>query len=352
MEFDVNCASAGGLLTLLTLRGVGPRRAERIAAQFATLGDVRDARAEQLTKVMPGGTAGELNYKCAWERAFAHTARVLEDARKHSVRVLAPSDSEYPAWLREIRDRPPVVYVKGQLDTGRRYVACIGTREPSRFGAVVTERITCHLVEHGWGIVSGLAIGIDTVAHRSTLDAKGHTVAVLANGLEAVYPKANEGLADEIVACGGALLSEQPFGVPALPRNLISRDRLQSGMSAGTIVMQTGIVGGSMHTARFTLLQGRRLLAPVPRGMHAEDAKSQGLLALTGRSGARLSALLGAKGKYRNVLESVYRDKPPAVPIKGCADYSMMLEQLSEVLSHRGLNATSGPDDLLVEAPL
>ena len=332
MDFDVSCESADGLLTLLALRGIGPRRAERIAARFATLGDVREAAPEELKAVVPGEGCGGLGDECAWERAFSSAARVLEEARTHTVRVLAASDPAYPTWLRRIRDRPPVVYVKGELLTGRRYVACIGTREPSRFGIVVTQRITSYLVEHGWGIVSGLATGIDTVAHRCTLEARGHTVAVLANGLEAVYPKANEHLADEILANGGALLSEQPFGVPAVPRNLISRDRLQSGMSAGTIVMQTDIVGGSMHTARFTLLQRRKLFAPVPRGMHAEDAKSQGILALTGKSGARLSGLLAARGEYRDILEGEYRDRPPAVPIKSRADYGLILEQLKGML--------------------
>ena len=336
MGFHVKCESAAGLLTLLAVRGIGPRRAERIAAHFATLGDVRDAGAEQLRGIVPGGAAGELNDKRIWQAAFCDAERVLGEAREHSVRVLAPSDSEYPPWLREIGDRPAVVYLKGKLVADRRYVACIGTREPSRFGTVVAQRITRHLVEHGWGIVSGLAVGIDTLAHRTALETKGHTVAVLANGLEAVYPKVNEGLAEEIVANGGALLSEQPFGVPARPRHLVSRDRLQSGMSVGTIVMQTGIVGGSMHTARFTLLQGRRLLAPVPCGLHAADARSQGLLALTGKRGTELCELLGAQGQYRNILEGVYGDRPPAIPIKGRADYIVMLERLNEMLSAGG----------------
>ena len=172
MDFDVNCASADGLLTLLALRGIGPRRAERIAARFATLGDVRDAGPDELKAMVPGNGDGVLSDKSTWEKAFSRAARVLEDASKYAVRVLAVKDAEYPTWLREIRDRPPVVYVKGNLLAGRRYVACIGTREPSRFGTVVTQRITSHLVEHDWGIVSGLATGIDTAAHRCALARK------------------------------------------------------------------------------------------------------------------------------------------------------------------------------------
>ena len=115
MGFDVSCVSVTGLLTLLALPGIGPRRAERIAARFTTLGDVRDAGPNRLKGMVRPGADGELYDKRAWQDAFAHTARVLEDARNHGVRVLAPSDSEYPQWLREIGDRPPVVYLKGKL---------------------------------------------------------------------------------------------------------------------------------------------------------------------------------------------------------------------------------------------
>ena len=332
MKLDIRCDSAEGLLTLLAIRGIGPQAAERIAARFATLGDVRDASPRHLAEVVSDSVRSLLRDEHAWKSARVHALRILDQADEHSVRVLTAADGEYPVWLREIPDRPPVIYVKGKLPPGRRYIACIGTREPSRFGELATQRITAHLVENGWSIVSGLAIGIDTLAHQAALDAKGHTVAVLANGLETVYPKRNKALADRILGAGGAWLSEQPFGVAVLPRNLVRRDRLQSGMSAGTIVMQTDIEGGSMHTVRFTLLQKRRLFAPVPDGQHSEEPKSRGVLALTRKSGADLSELLGAQGEYRDLLQSLYRDKPPAVPLNSSEDYRDLLGQLNEML--------------------
>lgn len=130
----------------------------------------------------------------------------------------------------------------------------------------MTQRIVEQLVNADWTIVSGLALGIDSVAHAATLGKKGRAIAVLAGGLDNVYPKENTRLAEEILASGGALVSEQPFGVPAIPRNLIQRDRLQSGLSVGTFVMQTDVKGGSMHTVRYTLQQERLLFAPVPQG--------------------------------------------------------------------------------------
>ena len=333
MNPDIRCDSADGLLTLLALRGIGPQTAEKIADRFATLGDVRDASPKHLAEIVPSKVDGILRDEHAWEKAYTRALRILDQAHEHSVRVLTAIDDKYPTWLREIPDRPPVIYVKGTLPPGRRYVACIGTRKPSRFGELATQRITTHLVENGWSIVSGLALGVDTLAHQAALDAKGYTVAVMANGLETIYPKKSKALAYRILDAGGAWLSEQPFGTPAIPSNLVSRDRLQSGMSAGTIVMQTDIKGGSMHTLRFTLLQRRRLFAPVPSGQHSKEPKSQGVLALTRKSGADLSKLLDAQGKYRDLLQSVYRDKPPAIPLNSREDYHDLIKQLDKMLS-------------------
>jgi DNA processing protein len=186
------------------------------------------------------------------------------------------------------------------------------------------------LVEKGWSIVSGLAIGVDTEAHRQAIAAQGHTVAILANGLDKVYPRENKSLAEEILANGGALVSEQPFGMAATPTNLVQRDRLQSGMSVATIVMQTDIEGGSMHTARFTLTQRRRLLAPVPTGIHASEAKSQGILALTQKTGRELSSLLKKiPSEYADLLQRCFPDRPPAMPIASRDDYDAVIAILT-----------------------
>lgn len=335
MNPDIKCASADGLLTLLAIRGIGPRAAERIATRFATLGEVRNASPQQLAASISRVAIGQTCEDRAWEMAYSRSVRIIEEAQEHSVRVLAASDQGYPAWLRDIPDRPPVIYVKGSLPVGRRFVACIGTREPSQFGDQVTRRIALLLAENGWSIVSGLAIGVDTVAHEAALAAGGHTVAVLANGLESVYPKRNTSLAAQILDSGGAWLSERPFGTPAIPHNLIRRDRLQSGMSAGTIVMQTGLRGGSMHTVRFTLLQGRKLFAPVPCGRHANDERCKGILALTQQLGAELGNLLEAQGEYRRLLQGVYRNKPPAIPLIGRQDYGALLAELDNALTDK-----------------
>ena len=240
-------------------------------------------------------------------------------------------DDDYPDWLRQISDRPPILHVRGRLRPGRRYVACVGTRQPSVFGQAAARGISGFLAAQGWTIVSGLALGVDTLCHEATLEAGGHTVAILANGLDSVYPAQNRGLAERILAAGGALLSEQPLGTPALPRHLVSRDRLQSGMSAATIVMQTDLLGGTMHTVRFTLLQDRLLIAPVPQETHADEPKSRGILALTQHTGAELAPLVGASGAYAELLTKKFADRPVALPLYGRDSYAPLLEMLEKM---------------------
>lgn len=250
----------------------------------------------------------------------------------HETYTLTPADAEYPSWLRLAQDRPPVVYVRGSLPPDRRCVACVGTRQPSPFGKAAARGISRFLAAHGWSIVSGLAVGVDTLCHEAALEAGGHTVAVLANGLDSVYPRQNTGLADRILDAGGALLSEQPPGTPALPKHLFRRNRIQSGMSAATVVMQTDLVGGTMHTARYTLLQGRLLIAPVPQGVHVTEAKSRGLVALTQRTGTDLARLLEAKEAYANLLIRKFADRPVAMSLTGREDYDRLLEALETLV--------------------
>ena len=240
-------------------------------------------------------------------------------------------DEDYPDWLRQISDRPTILHVRGRLRPGRRYVACVGTRQPSVFGQAAACAISGFLAAHDWTIVSGLALGVDTLCHEAALEAGGHTVAILANGLDSVYPAQNRGLAERILAAGGALLSEQPLGTPALPRNLVSRDRLQSGMSAATIVMQTDLIGGTMHTVRFALLQGRPLIAPVPQEAHADEPKSRGILALTQRTGTELVRLVGASGAYAEHLTKKFADRSVALPLDDRDGYAALLDMLEKM---------------------
>jgi DNA processing protein len=296
---------------------------------------VRDASPDSLSGTVSTQAYSNFRDFAVWAAALERANRTIQEARRYEVTILTVADEQYPDWLRTITDHPPLLFLKGKLQGGLRHVATIGTREPSLFGEEVTRRIVSVLAEKGWSIVSGLALGIDALSHQAALDSGGHTVAILGNGLDTVYPKKNARLAEEILTNGGALLSEQMFGTPAIPRNLVQRDRLQCGMSAGTVVMQTDVIGGSMHTVRFTLMQKRLLFAPVPSGSHANERPSRGTMALTHLHGPELARLLNANGEYASLLENDFRDRLVATPLTNRDDYMKLLSMLDTAISSR-----------------
>jgi DNA processing protein len=317
-----------GLLTLMGLRGVGPATAERLAKTFTSFQALFESPADRIRRVTSASVSETLRQTTLLAQARAEADRIIEDAARLGVKIVSVFDETYPAALRLLPDRPAIIYVRGALPLGERNVACIGTREPSDFGVAVTERIVETLVSSNWSIVSGLALGIDAISHRAALRHGGRTIAIMGGGLDSIYPKQNIKLAEEILESNGTLISEQPFGVPPSPRNLVSRDRLQSGLSIATFVMQTDIKGGSMHTVRFTLMQGRLLFAPVPQGRHAEELKSQGILALTQCPANELVDRIRAEGEYRRLLLSRFGRKPVATPLLSWMNYEAMLDCL------------------------
>lgn len=141
-------------------------------------------------------------------------------------------------------------------------MAVIGTREPTEHGVVIARNITKWFASSGWNIVSGLAKGVDTIAHKTTLRSPSKTIAVMAQGLEKVYPAENKHLATEIVTNGGLLISEYPYNASTYRNNFVQRDRIQAGLSSGVIMVQSDINGGSLHASRAILKYGRYLIVP------------------------------------------------------------------------------------------
>jgi DNA protecting protein DprA len=245
-----------------------------IAVEYATLltrlvvvGGLRTAQRRALEEglLRDGGAQAEARGR----DQLAEVERVGAD-------VLVLGDSDYPARPGSIVDAPPIMFARGRREPDTRAVACVGTRSPTDFGRTAALRLSETLAREGWTVVSGLALGIDTVAHEAALAVGGRTVAVLGNGLETVYPAANRLLAERIVQAGGLLLSEQPCGTPALARNLVARDRLQSGLAVATILFESSITGGAMHTARFAREQGRLLACAVPPARYATIDSTSG----------------------------------------------------------------------------
>jgi DNA processing protein len=263
MNARLDLRSAQGLMALQRLPGVGRVTALRTALHGGA----------------PERLAGASSDDQGLAEAYEWAAQELDRYHSLGVEVVDFFDKRYPPRLSEIADPPVLLFVRGNVGllAGSRFVAVVGTREPSRFGETAARSITSAVAERDWGVVSGLARGIDTIAHRIALEHGTPTIAVLGCGLDRIYPPENEGLAEKIVASGGALVSELPLGAPPIPRNLIARDRIQSGTAVAVVIAQTGAAGGAMHTARFAAEQGRPVFCPVPPN---ENGKNEGLRVL------------------------------------------------------------------------
>ena len=182
-------------------------------------------------------------------------------------------------------------------------VAIVGTRQPTSFGRRVAQAVAGSAVAAGFAVISGLAAGVDTVAHESVLAAGGLTWAVLGSGVDVPTPRSNTALADKIVASGGGLVAEVPPGTPVRSRQLVARDRIQSGLSLAVVICQCEIGSGAMHTARFAAIQGRVLVVARPRGPDSALSACSGNLALIDPDGCDPS-LLSATGPAADLVRA------------------------------------------------
>jgi len=186
----------------------------------------------------------------------------FERAHAAGATVLVPDDAAYPRQLLEIYDPPAVLRVLGDVDAlSRPGIAVVGTRHPTPYGVGMTERLACDLAARGLIIISGMARGIDSAAHRGAVNARAKTVAVFGTGIDVIYPKENQKLSEQILACGGALVSEFPTGTSPAPQNFPIRNRVISGLSRGVLVVEAGEYSGTRITARCALEQCREVFA-------------------------------------------------------------------------------------------
>lgn len=246
-------------------QGIGPVRLRALIDYF---GDVETAWHASAVSLRAAGLNQAAIEQLLYARSRLDLAEELKLLERHGIRALTWQDPDYPKLLREIDQPPPVLYVKGTLLPQDEFaVAMVGTRNASVYGKQVAERLATGLAENGVTVVSGLALGIDGIAHRAALAAGGRTLAVLACGLDEVYPPRHRGLAREIVA-SGALVSDYAVGVRPEARNFPPRNRLISGLSLGTVVVEAGERSGALITLQFALEQGRDTFA-VPGNVHS-----------------------------------------------------------------------------------
>ncbi len=212
----------------------------------------------------------------------------LEKLNMEGITVLAVDDKDYPESLRNISDPPICLYVKGTLlKSSKRapelsleipiYFAIVGTRKPTSYGRQIAYKFARELTEAGFIIVSGMAMGIDTIAHQATLDAGGKTIAVLGCGVNIVYPAINRNLYQNIIKTGGAVISEFPPNQTVLKGLFISRNRIISGLSKGVLIAEGGEYSGSLITAKYAGIQGKDVFA-VPSHISSEMSQAPNLL--------------------------------------------------------------------------
>lgn len=186
---------------------------------------------------------------------------IWEKLERNSIEIISVMDDGYPELLKEIHNPPFLLYIKGKLTKAdENAIAIVGSRRCTDYGKSAALDTASKLAESGITIISGLAFGIDTQSHKGALKAGGRTIAVLGNGLDQVYPAENFDLAQQIIK-NGAIISEQPIGMPGLIQNFPARNRIISGLSKGVLIVEAGEKSGTIHTANFALEQNRQLYA-------------------------------------------------------------------------------------------
>jgi len=241
------------------VKGLGPRRLAALTGYFGSPENVWQAGERQLASVP--GIPRKVIELLLEKRNLLNPEEEMRKLEKNGITVVAENERGYPSKLRHIYDPPPILYVRGNVGVlSMPMVAVVGARKASYYGLKVAENISRDLSQAGLCIVSGLARGIDTAAHRGALGISNPTVAVLGCGLDVVYPRENKKVLDEIIE-KGAVISEFPPGTPPVAGNFPQRNRLISGVSEGVLVIEAAENSGSLITTDFALEQGRDVFA-------------------------------------------------------------------------------------------
>ncbi|WP_348269969.1 DNA-processing protein DprA [Edaphobacter paludis] len=349
-------------MALTLTPGLGPTR---IARAVKALGAAERLFEISLTELeatgMPAQSAQFIFDGKAREAAENEMQRVAEAGGS----ILTQADEAYPERLREIYDPPSVLWIRGNVDLlARPGIAVVGTRHPSPYGAGMAEMLSRDLANRRLVILSGMARGVDTAAHKGAIEAGGKTVAVWGTGIDVIYPKENKKLAENIVASGGTIVSEYPLGTFPAPQNFPIRNRILSGMSIGVLVIEAAEYSGTRITARCAMEQNRDVYA-VPGNVTNKNAWGPNTLI---KQGAKLTATwedvwedlpsqirrqledeIGASGEDESKLAesaSLFSNKPlpqheQTVLDKLRHDESMQLEDLIE-----GLEAELGSAEI------
>ena len=277
--------------------GLGPTRARKLIEHLGSAEAVLHA---SLTELESTGIPVVSAQSLATGKSAELAREEIAQAAAADIAMVSLDDPSYPPRLKEIYDPPLILRVRGNPDVlTKPGIAMVGTRHPTPYGSGMAERLACDLAAQGLVIISGMARGIDTSSHRGAISAKGKTVAVFGTGVDVIYPKENSRLSEQILALGGALISEFPLGTFAAPQNFPIRNRIISGMSVGVLVVEAAEYSGTRITARCALEQNRDVFA-VPGNVTNKNSWGPNTLI---KQGAKLVA----------TWEDVWEDLPTEV---------------------------------------
>lgn len=255
-----NNSSLRNLLALSLVPGFGTKRVKQLLTQFPDPSKIFKLSKSELRTVEGIGEASALTLLSfdAWDEVD----ETIEATEKVKANILTIADENYPQLLKQIYDPPILLWYKGDIEAlSESGIAVVGTRNTTSYGKKMAKKLSTELAENGLCIFSGLAHGIDSVAHQSAVDVGSKTVAVLGSGIDWIYPAANKDLANAIVKGGGVVITEYPPKSKPDAGNFPVRNRIVSGLSLGTLVVESGIQGGSIITADLALDQNREVFA-------------------------------------------------------------------------------------------
>jgi len=289
----MNLQTQKGLLLLSRIPGVGVTRLRALLTRFHSIDHIFNASISELARTPNIGTTTAENISKFLHspdrlKVEADIERQFEHLEKLNASLITILDDNYPTRLKELYDAPIYLFVRGSLTSQDvRSLALIGTRHPTDYGKNVTKKFATAFAQNGFTVISGLASGIDSLAHRTALDAGGRTIAVLGNGVDTIYTDPKGALYPRILE-HGAIISEEWLGTPPTAENFPKRNRIISGLSLGVVIVESDLKGGAMITAKYALEQNRDIFAipgnifsPKSNGTNALIRDSQAKLALS-----------------------------------------------------------------------
>ncbi|MEW6193866.1 MAG: DNA-processing protein DprA [Bacteroidota bacterium] len=274
------------LKLLLSVDGIGPQRILSLISYFKEPKFIFTSSIAELSKIDGiSRTLSQriLNPNSSFEQFLKKFESEQKSLEKINARIISYWDTNYPALLRRIYYPPILLYTLGEFTSQDQYaIAIVGTRQPTNYGKMQTELLTKQLVQRDLTIVSGLARGIDSIAHKSALKNNGRTIAVIGSGLDVIYPPENKKLFEEIIQ-NGIVITEYELGTKPDAQNFPRRNRIISGLSLGTLIVETKINGGAMQTAAYAIDQNREIFA-LPGNINVKQSEGPNSLIQKGEA--------------------------------------------------------------------